>query len=103
MESRVVVPVRRAAWLAGELGRELETQLAHAVAPVGGRVRRIPRGFWVEADETPGVLLEAVHRAVQELEAGLAALYPVFHREIGPLWTGTLQAVFAPAQGPQGP
>lgn len=97
--SRIVVPVRYAAWLAGDLGRTLERTLQHALDPLEDvRVSRLPRGFLVEADEAPGPLLEAVHRAALELERGAEAAYPVIHHEMGPVWTGTLQAVFeAPA------
>jgi hypothetical protein len=95
--SRILVPVRYAAWLNGDLGRTLERTLQHALDPLDAvRVRRLPRGFLVEANEEPGPLLEAVHRAAVELEQGAEAAYPVFHHEMGPVWTGTLQAVFAP-------
>ncbi len=93
--SKIVVPVRYAAWLSGDLGTALERQLQAALDPVGDvRVSRLPRAFLVEAAESPGPLLEAVHRAAVDLEEGAAAAYPVFHHEMGPLWTGTLQAVF---------
>ena len=95
--SRIVVPVRYAAWLSGDLGRSLERTLQHALDPLEEvRVSRLPRGFLVEANEAPGPLLEAVHRAALDLERGAEAAYPVFHHEMGPVWTGTLQAVFEP-------
>ena len=95
--SRIVLPVRYAAWLNGDLGRTLQQTLQHALDPLDEvRVSRLPRGFLVEANEEPGPLLEAVHRAALELEAGVEAAYPVFHHELGPVWTGTLQAVFDP-------
>jgi len=101
--SKILVPVRYAAWLAGELGRQLEDQLRHALGALPqSRVMMLPRGFLVEADETPGVLLEAVHRAVHEVEEGVQRAFPVFWHEMGPLWTGTLQAVF-PATARRGP
>lgn len=88
--------MRYAAWLGGDLGLTLERTLQHALDGLGDvRVSRLPRGFLVEADEAPGVLLEAVQRAAQELERGVAVAYPVFHHELGPVWTGTLQSVFA--------
>jgi hypothetical protein len=90
-----VVPVRYAAWLAGDLGRSLERTLQNALEGFAeARVSRLPRGFLVEASEAPGPLLEAVHNAAVDLEAGVAAAYPVFHHEMGPVWTGTLQSVF---------
>lgn len=93
--ARIVVPVRYAAWLSGDLGRSLERTLQHALDPLGPvKVTRLPRAFLVEAAEAPGPLLEAVQRAAVELEQGAAAAYPVFHHEMGPVWTGTLQAVF---------
>ena len=96
--SRIVLPVRYAAWLSGDLGRSLERTLQHALDPLEDvRVTRLPRGFLVEANEAPGPLLEAVHRAALDLEKGAEAAYPVFHHEMGPVWTGTLQAVFEPA------
>lgn len=94
--NKIVVPVRYAAWLAGDLGRSLERTLQAAIAPhAEARVSRVPRGFLVESPEAPGPLLEAVHRAALQLEAGVEVAYPVFHHEMGPVWTGTLQAVFA--------
>ena len=96
--SKIVVPVRYAAWLSGDLGRTLERTLQHALDPLEDvRVTRLPVGFLVEANEAPGPLLEAVHRAALDLEKGAEAAYPVFHHEMGPVWTGTLQAVFDPA------
>lgn len=96
--SKIVVPVRYAAWLSGDLGRTLERTLQHALDPLDDvKVTRLPRGFLVEANEAPGPLLEAVHRAAIDLEKGAEAAYPVFHHEMGPVWTGTLQAVFEPA------
>jgi hypothetical protein len=95
--SKIVVPVRYAAWLSGDLGRTLERTLQHALDPLEDvRVTRLPRGFLVEANEEAGPLLEAVHRAALDLEKGVEAAYPVFHHEMGPVWTGTLQAVFDP-------
>lgn len=99
--SKIVVPVRYAAWLSGDLGRTLERTLQHALDPLEEvRVTRLPRGFLVEANEEPGPLLEAVHRAALDLEKGVEAAYPVFHHEMGPVWTGTLQAVFDPPAVP---
>jgi hypothetical protein len=93
--ARIVLPVRYAAWLSGDLGRSLERTLQQALGPLAGvKVTRLPRAFLVEATEAPGPMLEAVQRAAVELEAGAAAAYPVFHHELGPVWTGTLQAVF---------
>lgn len=93
--SRIVLPVRYAAWLSGDLGRTLERTLQHALDPLEDvRVTRTGRGFLVEANEAPGPLLEAVHRAALDLERGAEAAYPVIHHEMGPVWTGTLQAVF---------
>ncbi len=94
-DSKILAPVRYSAWLSGDLGRELDTQLQNALAPVPGlRVTRLARGFLVEAAEEPGPLLEAVAHAMKDLERGVACRYPVFHHEMGPVWTGTLQAVF---------
>ncbi|HUR63351.1 MAG TPA: hypothetical protein VM241_02605 [Candidatus Thermoplasmatota archaeon] len=94
--TKVIVPVRYTAWLTGDLGRSLERTLQSAVAAyTEARVSRLPRGFLVESPEAPGPLLEAVHHAALEMEAGVEAAYPVFHHEMGPVWTGTLQSVFA--------
>ena len=98
--SKILLPVRYSAWLNGDMGQTLQRTLQHALDPLDGvKVTRLPRGFLVEADEDPGPLLEAVHRAALELEDGVEAAYPVFHHEMGPVWTGTLQAVFEPAPG----
>ncbi|MEA3203672.1 MAG: hypothetical protein QOI63_1351 [Thermoplasmata archaeon] len=94
--TKIVVPVRYAAWLAGDLGRTLERTLQSAIESyTEARVSRLPKGFLVESPEAPGPLLEAVHHAALALEAGVEEAYPVFHHEMGPVWTGTLQAVFA--------
>ncbi|HUR61821.1 MAG TPA: hypothetical protein VM286_05590 [Candidatus Thermoplasmatota archaeon] len=94
--TKIVVPVRYAAWLNGDLGRSLERTLGSALAPhMHARITRLPRGFLVESNEAAGPLLEAVHHAAMELEAGVEAAYPVLHHDMGPVWTGTLQAVFA--------
>jgi len=91
---RIVVPVRYAAWLSGDLGRQLQNMLENGMAATSCRITRLPRAFLVEGQESPGPLLEATRRAAQELERGAAQAYPVFHHEMGPVWTGTLQAVF---------
>lgn len=96
-DARILAPVRYAAWLAGSLGDELARQLQTGLDGLpDATVKRLPRGFLIQADESPGPLVEAVARAMQDLEAGAAEAYPLFHREMGPLWTGTLQAVFPP-------
>ncbi len=95
MDARILVPVRYAAWLSGDLGKTIEKNLRIGLSAVPGvRIQRMPRGFLVEADESPGPFIEAVHHAVKDLEAGVAVAYPVFHHEMGPLWSGTLQVVF---------
>ena len=95
-QSRFIVPVRYAAWLAGDLGRRLEATLRTDLAPLRGlRVTRMPRGFLVECDEAQGVAVEGVARAVQAMEAHVADTYPVFHHEMGPVWTGVLQVLYA--------
>jgi len=96
--SKIIVPVRYAAWLSGDLGRIVERSLRQALGPLPRvRVSRMPRALLVEAAEAPGPLLEAVHRAAIDLERGVEEAFPVFHHELGPLWTGTLQAVFPQA------
>ncbi len=96
MDSRILVPVRYSAWLSGDLGKQLEKNLRHGLGGVPHlRVTRMPRGFLLEADEEPGPFLEAVHHAMTDLEAGIEEAFPVFHHEMGPVWTGTLQVVFA--------
>ncbi len=92
--SRILVPVRYAAWLSGELGKRLQRSLEHQLRAMDVSVTRMPRGFLVESDESPGPFLEAVHHAMQALEGGVEEEYPVFHHEMGPLWTGTLQVLF---------
>ena len=100
--SRLVVPVHYSAWLRGDLGDAVLRLLRRSLGPLPGlRLPRLIRGILVEADEEPGVLVESALRAVRELEASLEAAYPVLHHEMGPLWTGTLQAVFT--EGPAGP
>jgi hypothetical protein len=96
MDARILVPVRYSAWLSGELGTRLEKDLTIALDRMPGcRITRLPRGFLLEAAEDPGPFLEAVYQAMAELEQGVARQYPVFHNEMGPVWSGTLQVVFA--------
>lgn len=94
--SRMLAPVRYTAWLSGDLGRELQETVQGALLHVQGiQVTKLQRGFLIEADEDPGVLLEACAAAMMVLEKDVEKAYPVFHEEIGPVWTGTVQAVFA--------
>lgn len=92
--SRVLVPVRYAAWLAGELGKHLSDELRHGLELPDVSVTRLPRGLLVESSEATGPFVEAVERATRALEADVKTRYPVFHNEMGPVWTGTLQVVF---------
>lgn len=92
MDARILIPVRYAAWLSGELGDRLHATLQNGLAQA--RITRLPRGFLVEADEAAGPFVEAVFHAVADLEQGVRHAYPIFHREMGPLWTGTLQVLF---------
>lgn len=94
--SRVLLPVRYSTWVLGDLGENLERVLLRTLGHMDGlQVTRLPRAFLIEAREAPGPLLEAVHRAAMELERGVEQSYPVFHHQLGPVWTGTLQSVFA--------
>jgi hypothetical protein len=98
---KIAVPVRLPSWLSGDLGKSIEQTFRGLLRELPGLdVTRLPRGFLVEAREAPGPLLEAVHRAVVGLEMRVEEAYPVLHHEVGPVWTGTLQAVFptAPAR-----
>jgi hypothetical protein len=103
--SKIVIPVRYAAWLNGDLGRVLERTLTVAIGDglvkansrcVAPKVTRLPRGFLVEVDEDAGVLLGIVEQATRTMESGVEKAYPVFHYEMGPVWTGTLQVVYEP-------
>ncbi|MES2155107.1 MAG: hypothetical protein V4510_08230 [bacterium] len=94
--SKVVMPVRYSAWLQGDLGRALSGMLEDALGPYEGlQIGFLPRAFVVEAVEDPGPFVEALYRAAKELERRVEERYPVFHHQIGPVWTGTLQSVFA--------
>lgn len=93
---RILVPVQFSSWTNGDIGDRLQGELeAHLAGLDALVVTRMPRYFVVEAHESAGPMLEAVHRAAVALDKGVETRYPVFHHEIGPLWTGTLQAVFA--------
>ncbi len=93
--SRILVPIRYAAWLSGDLGRRLERDLRHGLGGVPGlRVLRIAGGFLVEAEEDPGPLTAAVFHAVEVLQDGVRQAYPMLTHELGSLWEGTLQVVF---------
>jgi hypothetical protein len=94
--SKILVPVRYSAWLDGDLGRMLMTILETGLVELPGqRVTRLPRGFLVEYEESSGPALELVARATRLLDEYVAAHYPVFHHEMGPVWTGTLLVVYA--------
>lgn len=97
--ARILIPVRYAAWLSGELGERIERTLQHGLAGLDAHITRLPRGILVEAEEAAGPFLEHVRRAVADLEAGVREAYPMFHREMGPLWTGTLQVLFPDPAG----
>lgn len=94
---KIAIPVRLPSWLTGDLGKSIEQTLRGLLRESelrGLDLTRLPRGFIVEAIEAPGPLLETIYRVVVELEARVEAAFPVLYHEIGPVWTGTLQAVF---------
>ncbi len=94
--TRILIPIRYAAWLAGELGKTLDAELKRQLKGLDElAVTRLPRGFLVETKEVEGITVERVARTMAELEASVKERYPVFHHEMGPVWTGTLQIVFA--------
>jgi hypothetical protein len=93
--SRILVPVRFSAWLTGGLGQVLEETLRGALVDLpGAGVTRLPRGFLVDFEECEGPAVECVARAVGTLEDAVAKQYPVFHAEMGPVWTGSLQVIY---------
>lgn len=98
MTTHVLVPVRYSAWLAGDLGKEL-TRLMESELP-RSKVTRLARGFLVEAEqdptephETPGMLADNAIYAARQMETAVASEYPIFHKEMGPVWTRTVQVV----------
>lgn len=93
---QIVLPVHYRSWLNGDIGEQLQRLVASSLAQLEDvDITRTERGFLISSPESPGPFFEAVHRAALDLERMVAARYPVFHHEIGPVWTGTLQAVFA--------
>ncbi len=93
--TRILVPVRYSAWLAGDLGKQIEATLKRSLKGLDELViTKLPRGFLVETKEVEGVTVERVARGVSKLEDEVRATYPVFHHEMGPVWTGTLQVIF---------
>lgn len=93
--TRILVPVRYAAWLAGDLGKTLEATLKRSLKGLDElAITKLPRGFLVETKEVEGPAVERVARGVSDLEDDVRAKYPVFHHEMGPVWTGTLQVIF---------
>lgn len=93
--TRILVPVRYSAWLAGELGKTLHEDLRRELKGLDDlAVTRLPRGFLVETKECEGPTVERVARGIGALEASVKQRYPVFHTEMGPVWTGTLQVIF---------
>jgi len=96
LNAKIVVPVSYGAWLNGDIGQSLQKALRNGLCSVDHvRITLLPRAFLVEADEAPGPLLEAVSRAARDLDRAVQKAYPVFHHDFGPIWNGTLQAVFA--------
>jgi hypothetical protein len=99
MDSQILAPIRYAAWLAGDLGTELLTTLEASLAALPEvQIQKLHRGFLIHAHEDAGPFLETVANGMMQLEAMVSATYPVFHREMGPVWTGTLQSVFPSAR-----
>lgn len=97
--TRILIPVRYSAWLTGDMGDVLERQVRRLLADLDHlEVSRMPRFLLVEAREEAGPMLEACRRAAEELEDRIANQYPAIHHDMGPLWTGTLQASFPDAQ-----
>lgn len=93
--TRILVPVRYSAWLAGDLGKHLEATLKRSLKDLEDlAITKLPRGFLVETKEVEGPAVERVARGVSNLEDEVHDKYPVFHREMGPVWTGTLQVIF---------
>ncbi len=93
--ARIFAPVAYSAWMGGDLGDELERMVRISLDRLPcALISRLPRGFIVEANEDAGPLVEAVHAAMRDLEQAVSKGYPVFHREMGPVWSGTLQVVF---------
>lgn len=98
MASKTLVPIRYAAWLIGETGGCIEAQLKVELAALPEvRVTRLPRGILVETGVAPGMAVEALANAMAGVEAQLKENYPVFSKEMGPAWTGTLQTIFPEA------
>lgn len=98
--SRVMVPVRYAAWLSGDLGKAIEASLKTTLDKKLElvNVSRLPRGLLVEcATPSPGILVDACVGACKKMESQVAKNHPVFHHEMGPVWTGTLQAIIGVA------
>lgn len=94
MDSQILAPVRYAAWLSGDLGNDLKRALEQSIQCPDLKVQKLHRGFLVQANEDAGPFLEQVAHGMLQLEAMVQTTYPVFHREMGPVWTGTLQSVF---------
>ena len=92
--TRILVPVRYSAWLSGDLGKNLTDDLRKALSGLHElRLTRLPRGFLIETKECIGPAVEAVARALTEVEEIVAKRYPVFHHEMGPVYTGTVQVI----------
>ncbi|MGB1697644.1 MAG: hypothetical protein ACPHK8_04535 [Thermoplasmatota archaeon] len=95
MDTQILAPIRYAAWLAGDLGTELLTTLEASLSGLPEvHIQKLHRGFLIQAEESPGPFLETVAQGMMKLEHMVSQTYPVFHREMGPVWTGTLQSVF---------
>jgi hypothetical protein len=88
--------VSRLAWLSGDLGRRIEHLLRdglHADLKRLPRTTRLPRAILIEDHAPMGQLVEAGIKAARHMETELAKEYPVMHHEMGPVWTGVIQAI----------
>ena len=98
MTDQILMPVRYAAWLAGEFGEQILEFMQNELKQLPDiNVQKLHRGLLIQSSEAIGPFTEQVGLAAKALEADVAKQFPVFHREMGPVWTGVLQVVFSDA------
>lgn len=91
---RVMAPVSLAAWLSGDLGKRVQSQLeTHLHGLDNLRVARIMGGFVAQANESETCLVHAVAESLRSIEASFKNDWPTLYQEVGPLFTGHVQVV----------
>lgn len=97
--SKILIPIRYAAWLNAEVGSTLHDLITEYLKDLSDlKVTRLPRAFCIDTTTKISQSVDIVHQAATKMEDAMKKQYPPYHRDMGPVWTGTLQVVFAEAE-----